>query len=52
MKTVMYKRSQILNIAKKNIKFLEKESLNKRVLIYNEFKKEFDLMLYSNNYTF
>ena len=50
MKSVIFKRKQIFKIAKKNLDVVEREFDQKRDLKYNEFKKEFDLMLYKNGY--
>ena len=52
MKSVIFKRKQIFKIAKKNLDVVEREFDQKRDLKYNEFKKEFDLMLYKNGYQF
>jgi hypothetical protein len=50
LKSVIFKRKQIFKIAKKNLDVVEREFDQKRDLKYNEFKKEFDLMLYKNGY--
>jgi hypothetical protein len=52
LKSVIFKRKQIFKIAKKNLDVVEREFDQKRDLKYNEFKKEFDLMLCKNGYQF
>ena len=47
-KTVLSKRIAIFKIAKNNLDVVDRELDLKRDLKYNEFKKEFDLMLYKS----
>ena len=47
----MCKRKKILEIAKNNLDVVDREFDQSRDMKYNEFKKEFDQMLYKNNYT-
>ena len=47
-KTVLLKRIAIFKIAKNNLDVVDRELDLKRDLKYNEFKKEFDLMLYKS----
>ncbi len=48
----MFKREKILEMAKANLNVVDWEFYQKRDIKFNEFKKEFDLMLYKNNYTY
>jgi len=52
VETAMFKREKILEMAKENLDVVERDFDRKRDMKFNEFKKEFDLMLYKNNYTY